>query len=199
MEVPDSPYYDTNFFSILRHYNTKVNVATLTIKSWTSLLTTDQVLQSPVTDSTPATLLPTRTELLHPEADWPLAWQLARMRGLPGDLTDHLFRLLHDILPTQERVARLGGNRGNREPGVCRLCQPDTPDTLSHSYLHCQNNVHAARYLLACVQQVSPNTTYEDLLLLQLDVDQQYELPLVTIIAAALKTIWDYRTQNKSV
>ena len=86
-----------------------------------------------------------------------------------------------------------------REPGVCRLCQPDTPDTLSHSYLHCQNNVHAARYLLACVQQVSPNTTYEDLLLLQLDVDQQYELPLVTIIAAALKTIWDYRTQNKPV
>lgn len=65
VEVPASPYYDTNFFSILRHYNTKVNVATLTIKSWTSLLTTDQVLQSPTTDSTPATLLPTRTELLH--------------------------------------------------------------------------------------------------------------------------------------
>ncbi len=74
-EVPSSPYYNGTFFDILRHYhhNTNINVATMTIKSWTTTLTNDRVLLSPATDDVPASLLPIRVEVRHPTADWPLA------------------------------------------------------------------------------------------------------------------------------
>ena len=75
-------------------------MATLTIKAWTTILTNDFVLLSPSTDDAPPTLQPTRTEILHPAANWSVTWHLARLRGLPGDLADHMFRLLHDVLPT---------------------------------------------------------------------------------------------------
>lgn len=200
VKVPNSPYYDSNFFNILRHYtNRNMNVATLTIKAWTTILTNDFVLLSPATDDTLPTLQPTRTEIINPTADWGLAWHLARLRGLPGDLADHMFRLLHDVLPTQERVARLGGNRGNRLPGVCRLCKPDTTETLIHCYFECPSNSQVASCLVNCIQQICPGATRKDLLLLQLEVEDQYELPIVTIISSALKTIWDKRSQSKAV
>ena len=48
-EVPPSPYYNEEFFNILRHYhlNSTLNVATMTIRQRTLALTQDRVTHSP--------------------------------------------------------------------------------------------------------------------------------------------------------
>ena len=88
------------------------------IKDWYRVLLEDRVLMSPATDSSPAILHPVRVESLHPSTDWPNTWRLARLRGLPSDLSSLLFRLLHGLLPSQDRVARLGGPRDPNTRGL---------------------------------------------------------------------------------
>ncbi len=94
----------------------------------------------------------------------------ARMRGLPGDLADYLFRHLYGLLPTQDRVAAMGASRGERAEGVCRGCEPDTPDSLLHSLHGCAPTAAASAALLACLQAAVPGATPKSALLLNLDL-----------------------------
>ena len=121
---PPSPYYSEEFFNVLRHYhsNSSYNICAMKVKDWYNILLQDRVTHSPSTTLLPGALLPVRVELTQPEVDWPTTWRRARLSGLPSDLSSHLFRQLHDVLPLQTRVARLGGSRGPRLQGVCRLC-----------------------------------------------------------------------------
>ena len=83
--------------------------------------------------------------------------------------------------------------------GVCRLCSPDTIETLEHGLFTCPNNVQASLSLLTCVRHVCPDINVKQVLLLQLNVADQLHLPLVTIISEGLKTIWNLRILSKSI
>ena len=114
------PYYDKEFFSTIKHYKDTcpLNISTMTIKQWYAVLLEDRVLmQQAGQDSTPV-LLPIRAETLLPMANWTKAWQLVRTKGLGSDLTSFMFKLLHRLLPTQDRVARLGLAEGDPR-GIC--------------------------------------------------------------------------------
>ena len=68
--LPDpglTPYYDKDFFNLILHYktNSTLNIATMTIKQWYTVLLEDKVLMSPATQDSPAALFPVRTEALH--------------------------------------------------------------------------------------------------------------------------------------
>ena len=47
-----------------------------------------------------------RVERASPDTDWEGCWRLARLPGLGPDNTSFLFKMMHDLLPTQERLAR---------------------------------------------------------------------------------------------
>ena len=69
--LPDpgyTPYYDRNFFNVIMNYRTSstMNIATMTMKEWYSILLEDKVLKSPASMETPSKLLPVRSESLHP-------------------------------------------------------------------------------------------------------------------------------------
>ena len=194
------PLLQPGFFKIfLRHYHQHGSfcVATMTIKQWTCVLTRDHLTHSPATLTSLATLLPVRCEVLQPQVAWPRTWQRARLRGLPGDLADHLFRHLHGLLPSQDRVSRLGGSRGDRAPGVCRRCLPDTPDSLLHSMFLCSYNSPAVTYLLQCLQTVIPGVPTVDLLLLNFDLTKEQELPVTTLLATSFLSLWTSAKENK--
>ena len=206
VEPRPSPYYDEHFFNILRHYhdNSPYVISNMKIKDWYTVLLRDRVTHSLDTPDSPATsshtLLPVHCEVSHPEVDWPHTWHLARLRGLPPDLSSHLFRQLHGLLPTQVRVARLGGSRGSRAPGVCRLCVPGVPEDLYHAIYGCSYNRQAGPALLASVQQLCcPGLTPQASLFLNTPIAEQYELPVVTLLATGFKFIWDGRVEKKPV
>ena len=170
------------------------------IKDWYNVLLCDKVTHSPSSALSPGTLLPVRVELAQPDVDWPTTWRRARLSGIPSDLTSHLFRLLHDVLPLQSRVARLGGSRGPRLQGVCRLCQADLQEDTLHAFFHCDNNKEAANTLLSHAQRLleSPISP-EAALSLSFVTASERELAVTLVLAAGLKLIWDLRESKKAV
>ena len=158
-----------------------------------------QVLMSPATATSPPTLLPVRAELLQPTVDWPGTWSLARTKGLGSDLTAFLFRLLHHLLPTQDRVARLGGSQAD-PPGRCTHCQADVEDQL-HAFFSCQKSMVAGLALLGYVQQATPNLNPEEALRLELghDLSDVDELASVCLLSTGLKYIWETRAEKKPI
>jgi hypothetical protein len=68
------------------------------------------------------------------------------------------FKLLHNLLPTQERIARLGLNED--QPGLCLHCRQET-ENLVYSFFDCSRNIQVGMALLGCVQQVLPDLSTE--------------------------------------
>ena len=58
-------------------------------------------------------------EELQPEVNWGRSFSLARLKGLSPDNKSVLLKVLHQLLPTGERVARL---QPNKSP-ACSLCR----------------------------------------------------------------------------
>ena len=150
-------------------------------------------------DNSSPTLLPIRAEVLHPNSDWPSIWARARTRGLGSDLTAFLFRLLHQLLPTQERVHRIVGN-GQGQSGLCVRCHQERED-LQHAFFFCQENSGVGFALLSYVQQVSPTLTTGGALRLELEDDLGEEdlLAVVCLLATGLKYIWETRAEKKTL
>ena len=161
--LPDpgfTPYYDREFFELIHHYKTlgSCNISTMSLKEWYVLLLEDKVLMSAATDASPSVLLPVRSETLHPDTNWAQVWQIGRTKGLGPELTSFQFKMIHCLLPTQERVARIGLNEGN--PGLCLHCRLDI-ETVPHSLIDCPRNMQVGLALLGCVQQVLPDLSAE--------------------------------------
>ena len=73
-----------------------------------------------------------RVERANQNVDWEHSWRLARLSGLGPENVSFLFKLLHQLLPTQERVART-------KPGTspnCRVqgCQNQI-DNIEHALI----------------------------------------------------------------
>ena len=68
-------------------------------------------------------------ELLCPLIDRPKSWSLAKLPVLGSEHVTFLWRLMHNILPTKERVNRLTPSTTPH----CRLCQDQTVETLQHA------------------------------------------------------------------
>ena len=135
----------------------------MTTKQWYRALLEDQVLMSPETDNSPATLLPCRVELLHTNTDWSCTWTLARSRGIGSDLPSFLFKLLHQLLPTKDRTSRFAVPDPNVNPAKCSICKTATEDQL-HAFFSCPNNAISGLALLGYVQKVVPDLSPEEAL-----------------------------------
>ena len=83
-------------------------------KEWYTFLLEDKVIKEVGENGLEEYKL-CRVERLNPQTDWKQSWRLARLPGLGHDNISFLFRLLHQTLPTQERVARI-------KPGSSSLC-----------------------------------------------------------------------------
>ena len=84
----------------------------------------------------------------------------------------------------------MGGNRGARAPRVCRRCLPDLPDPLLHTLSSCSYTCDVATALLACVYQVVPGLPHLSDLHLDLDLEPEQELPVVTLLATGYMCLW---------
>ena len=194
-----TPYYDQEFFSTIRHYHehSPMNVSVMTIRQWYSTLLEDRVLMSPVTEDSPAMLLPVRVETLSPSTSWKNTWRLARLKGLESDLSSFLFKILHRLLPTQDRVFGLGVGDGQL-PGLCLLCQTEVENPM-HAFFVCSFSRVAGLGLLGLIQELCPDLLPEDVLQLELgeDLSDAEELAAVCSIATGLKFIWEARIKKK--
>ena len=135
-------------------------------------------------------LTPCRAEVKNPELDWESTWPRARLPGLGSENMSFLFKVLHDLLPTQERIARTSAGVS----GDCKMCALNVKEDLLHALVRCPGNQGIGHAVLHCLP-LQDGLQDQHVLKLQLDLDDP--LPVVWFLAVAWISIWDSRVLGR--
>ena len=133
---------------------------------------------------------PSRAELASPDKDWEVSWYLARQPGVPPELSSFLWKMLLDLLCTQQKLNRIV----TANSPLCKLCKTET-GSLAHELILCSYNNSMGTKLLSALQTYSPSLTTDSLLHLNLaDISTEQQLPVSLLVASTLSSIWLERT-----
>jgi hypothetical protein len=188
------PYYPQVFFYIIKGVrdNSSLNPIHLSVKQWYDILLEKLVTMREIDTDGRRELIPNRVEEISPHIDWGESYRLARLQGLSPASKSFLFKLLHHLLPSRERVHRL-------IPANSPLCWCDSGDV--ESYLHCfflcEKNTDASAAMLRCAQSYDQGLTADKCLSLQVRADEVFSLAILTILTTGMETIWANRQQKK--
>ena len=145
----------------------------------------------------PSCLKPLKVETASPLLQWERIWQLSRQKMLGPNLSSFLFKLLHQILPTAERTARILP----AQSPYCTHCRREEQvvERLKHAIFECRNNQNVGTVLLNGIRKYVPNINPSDILNLNFDVQEELDFPLVWCTASFLSALWNLRTEKKRV
>ena len=192
IEIP--PYFRGDFFpAIKRIHSSPLNIAKIKVREIYRFLIEEITM---VEDNAGIqTLTPLRVEMASPSIQWDQVWSMARQKMMGPDLTTFMFKLLHQILPTAERVSRI---LPNKSPNCARCTGPAT-DTLLHSFFDCPTSHAAGEVLLVALRTIIPNLTPTKLLTLDFDLSEEESFPITWSIAHFLSSSWQLRAANKPI
>ena len=182
------PFYNQQFFQVIYqvHHHSSLSVSQMTEKQWYRYLVEDKVTMMETEQG--RQMIPCRVEVKNPDHDWETSWSRARLPGLGPRLSSFLFKILHDILPTKERVSRTNPT----EQGTCRLCTTDEIEDLEHALVTCSGNQGIGIAILESLP-LPHMVQGHHALTLQLDLQDHQELPVVFFLAVAWSSIWESR------
>lgn len=165
----------------------------MSVKDWYKLLLERNVTTREVDQEGRRELVPCKIEERNPTIAWSDSYRVSRLKGLSPDSKSFLFKLVHTLLPSKERVHHL-------TPAASPLCWCESGDqeTYSHLFFLCTKNREAGEALLRCVQSYDQHLTMERSLRLEFTADETFLLPTVTILAIGLEFIWENRKLKKA-
>ena len=137
-----------------------------------------------------------RVERASPSTDWERSWRLARLPGLGPENVSFLFKLMHDILPTQERVAR---TKPRASPACPVLGCGGAVESRAHALVLCEGNNGVGQRVMRCIENFAPQIDLDAALRLELTVEEDMELPLVWLVATVFLAIWKMRVDKSRV
>jgi hypothetical protein len=190
-----NPYLSEEIFAHIKEVKSEglLNVWKMSSGDWYRLLLENNVTMNTGNGNV---LKPCKTEVRNPNVDWEQSWVLANLGGLCSVQKTFLWKMLHNILPTQERLFRLGMR--NAPSSACTNCNPPYPDSLSHALISCPNNQEVAHWLLQILQPHVQTISPDRLVLLDIgQVQDDLQLPVVWILAEVLGNIWSCRKEKK--
>ena len=103
-----------------------------------------------------------------------------------------LFKVVHDLMPTQVRLARTSSTIS----GKCKLCLSDMMEDQVHAFIRCPGNHGVGEAVLQCLPEHSALGD-QQVLKLQHNLAECHELPVVWFLAEAWRSIWESRTLGK--
>ena len=172
-----------------------LNLSKMKTGTWYKVLLEDKVLMD-IDESGRRMLKPCRAETNNPEADWESIWHSANLHGIDPVGQTFLWRMLHNLLPTQARLFRL--KMRNTPSNNCQLCDIIEPADVLHSLLTCPFNTEITTWLMRLLHIHLPNLQPKQVVLLDLGVvEDSLHLPLVWLIANTLSLVWDSRKEKK--
>ena len=118
-------------------------------------------------------------------------YRISRSFGLSPEQKSFLFKLMQQLLPTRDRLTRIG----RINSAACLHC-PDTPDSTTH-LLECSTTSQVSAPLVACLRTYVPNISTKDIVSLNVPVQESLELPVSWLISSCLGYIWQERVQGK--
>ena len=117
-------------------------------------------------EGSPREYIETRAELASPNTDWDTCWKRARLKGLGSEATSFLWKLLHCLLPSEQRLAKILPNSSD----LCKWCPNPIPADLSHYLFQCSSTREVGEWLLNIVRHYDPYVTAPRLLDLSLSL-----------------------------
>ena len=191
------PYYNDNFFEAIRTVKNEglLRVPTLSLGVWYKVL-----LENHVTTETDAEGFRfqkrCKVELEHPDTEWERTWSHACIRGLESADYTFLWKMVHNLLPTQQRLHKILPSVLSPE---CTLCDATTTCNLLHALFFCEFNNGVGQWLLQLIRSKVPGVSPQQVILLDLNLDDKLRLPIVWLIAKTLGSIWTSRADKKTV
>ena len=103
-------YYSTEFFDAIRAIKDEglLRLSSMTIGTWYKALLEKYVTHE-VDQNGFQFEITSRSERTNPNIDWKAVWSISTIPGLDSVDNSFLFCVLHDLLPTQERLHSRGG------------------------------------------------------------------------------------------
>ena len=193
LDIP--PYFKGDFFPAIRRiHESPLNIANIRVKEIYRFLVEEITMNTIVV---PPTLLPVRVESACPNNQWDRTWNMARQHMLGPTLTSFLFLMLHNLLPTAERLARILPNQSPH----CSQCQErgQFVDTLQHALFDCVSSKLASTTLLQGLQKSIAGITPANILTLGFDYTGEDSFSIVWTIAHFLSSVWQLRVQKKPI
>ena len=161
------------------------------MKQWCQLLLERGVTHTSEDQDSPAILIPSRLEELNQGIDFSHTYRMARLPGLSPDQKSFLFKMIQNLLPTRERLHRVGKS----PTSCCSFC--DSPEDTPEHLLTCPYSSQVATPLLACLSCQAGDLTAKDVTILNIHTSESWELPAVWLIATCLSFIWEDRLARK--
>ena len=138
---------------------------------------------------------PVKCEVSNPSVNWDRSWEFARLNGLSSDQTSFLFRILHNILPTNSRLHRLK----QKDSPACTLCSSGNNEDCLHALLARSYNSNVKNWVLDLSRKVVPNCKLEDIVTLHLDLSKPMMFPLIWLLSHVFSLVWQLRVNKKSI
>ena len=103
------PYYSETFFNSIKKVKneTTLNPVHMTMKQWYRYLLEENVTMRDVDEEVRKELVPCRIEQGDPNINWNESYRLSRLYGLTPLEKSKLFCIIHELLPSNERLSRI--------------------------------------------------------------------------------------------
>ena len=127
-------------------------------------------------------LIPCKVEERQPAVFWMESYRISRLYGLSPQCKSFLFRLIHTLLPSRERVHNL-------TPSTSPLCWCGTGslEDYQHLFFHCPKNQNAGQSLLRCIQSYDRAASDVRSIRLELVADDPFLLLSATFLGTGLR------------
>ena len=142
---------------------TPLNPLMMTIKEWYRFLLEKNVTMRELDQAGRSELIPFKVEMREPNVFWAESYRICRLRGLAPDDKSFLFRLIHTLLPSKERIFHLTSQGSS----LC-WCNSGETEDYSHLFYGCTKNAEAGESLLRCIQSYDRSLSQEGSLRLEL-------------------------------
>ena len=193
--IQPPPYFTPELFSLIKRVkvDTPLNIITMSEKDWTRLLTEDYITMELNPTTGVQQFRECKAEAASPTTDWALSWSLCRQSGIPPNLASFLWKMLLNLLCTQERLHRMGTIRSP----LCKLCNSSSIGDMQHTFFQCDFNDGAGQLLLNCLQAHLPHINATSVVRLEFsNLDEEMHLPLTLLVATTLNYIWSQRISS---
>ena len=175
------PYFNQEFFETIKSAHLSgYDLSNMKTKQWYNFL----MEQDPTLSN------PNKIELSSPETDWKLVWSNIHLKSLSNDSISFAWRLLHQLLPGEERLSRI---LKNTSP-VCKFqCQEIS--NLKHIFFRCQKSRQVVEWLGKLFPDIFVNFPAAQISKLFTGNNEA----VIWIIIESLKYIWEKRKRNKEI
>ena len=197
-EPGKSPYYSEDFYKAIKHVKDEglLRLSNMSLGMWYKVLY-EKYVANEEDDNEFTFPVISRTERLHPNLQWETIWPLSSSPGLDSGDSSFLFRMLHNLLTTQERLNRVLSHTVTNPN--CTHCTLDVIGDQIHSLVLCPFNNGIGYWIIRCLRSIIPHLQPNQLISLDFGPNVQSEevLPVTWLSAKALQEIWMARVKKK--